>query len=237
MYLATLGGALTGARARFIFLLFALLAYYICYRHSLKKFQRIVCIISIISPMIAFFPLLSISASAEDSNFKKILEYIGEKVGGDAEFKTDTRTFLYIEMALDLTKNDAWIFGKGANSRYFSEYFSQIPDGDSYNRLSSEVPFLHFTLRGGLIYSTLYLFFLILCIYRAIKKGKNSFINCIGIMIAAWYVYIFIGDINGCSFYHIIFFSLCGLTLSNKWVNMTDSDIKRLINCKSIDRI
>lgn len=140
-------------------------------------------------------------------------------------------------MASDLTKNDAWLIGKGANSRYYSRYFSQVEDGDSSNRLTSEVPLLLFMLRGGLVYCMLYLSFFLLCIHRAVWKGKSRFINCIGIMLAGWFANLFVGDVNGCSFYHLIFFSLCGLALSSKWLNKSDSEIKQLINNPSLVRI
>lgn len=232
----TLLFAILGARVYFIFSLYALAAYLLCYRWHKKRLQKLLCIISILSPLVCFLPLFSDSANAESSNFKVILDYV---MGDDKneDMKADTRTFLYLEMASDLTQNNAWIIGKGANSRYYSQYFSGLNDGDSSNRLISEVPFLLFTLRGGMIYSILYLSFFLVCIYRSVWKGKSRFLNCIGIMLTGWFANLFVGDVNGCSFYHLILFSLCGLALSHRWLNMSDYEIKQLLNAKSLIKL
>ncbi len=236
VYVIALINAILGARLFYIFTLFAIAAYVLCYKYNMRRLQKVTCIVSIIFPVISFFPLLSINAQEEESGFKKILEYVGSEFN-DNEMSTDTRTFLYLEMAVDLRKNDALIIGKGANSRYYSNYFSGVSNGDSSNRLISEVPILLFLLRGGLVYCLLYLSFILLCVYNAVWKGKSRFVNCIGIMLAGWFVNLFVGDVTGCSFYHLVVYSLCGMCLSRKWLNKSDIEIKKLINTRSLIRI
>lgn len=237
VFIFSITWAILGARVFFIFVIYSIAAYFLCYKWNIRILQKTVCIVSIFIPTFFFLPLLSSSADKEESNFKVILDYVGERAGNGTDLKSDTRTFLYLEMALDLDENNSWLIGKGANSRYYSSYFSKIADGDSSNRLTSEVPFLLFMLRGGLIYTALYLSFLLLCIYRSVWKGKSSFLNCIGIMIAGWFANLFVGDVNGCSFFHLVFYSLCGLSLSTKWLNMSDRDIYKLIRSNKLLKI
>lgn len=237
VFFAAFINALLGGRVLFIFILYSAAAYFSCYYRDFRRLRKFICIISVFFPLFAFAPLLSSSANKDDSGFKVILNYVSKELGGDDDLNADTRTFLYLEMAVDLTKHNAWIMGKGANSTYFSEYFLQVSGGDHYIRLISEVPVLLFLLRGGIVYALLYLSFFLLCIYKAVWKGKSRFINCIGIMLAGWFANLFVGDVNGFTFFHVIIFSLCGMTLSRMWLDKTDVEIKKLINTRSLVRL
>lgn len=77
---------------------------------------------------------------------------------------TDTRTFLYMELADDFGLSD-WVLGRGALGSYFSPYFDWVErndreTGDSSQRQMSEAGVLFYVLKVGLV--GLGLFFLIL---------------------------------------------------------------------------
>ena len=88
---------------------------------------------------------------------------------------TDTRSYMYIEMALDLTNTNSWILGKGAYSHYYSEFEHQNFKGQGvdYGRVTTEVPFLNYLLRGGVVYVFLYLSLFIVAIFKGILYGKR----------------------------------------------------------------
>lgn len=179
-----------------------------------------------VAPLILFVPML-MANNGEESFFQKANLYIVEKTDDDG-LASDTRTFLYLEMAEDLTHTNSWLLGKGAFSHYYSLYFDQSSNG-KYGRISSEVPLLNYLLRGGLVYVLLYFGLILIGAYNAIFKGKNKFVQSIGIMALCWYFNSFIGDITGCRFYHMAFFILLGCTLSSKWLNMSDQEVKQIL--------
>ena len=90
----------------------------------------------------------------ETQTAKQCVSSLQEK----AIFTTDTRTFLYQELAEDLTMTDSWIMGKGAFSHYYSHIFliSDSEGSDFHYRMTVEVGVLNFLLHGGLVYVILY---------------------------------------------------------------------------------
>lgn len=225
-FIITIIHATTGenpARVYFIVIGFTLCNYILVQILKNLKLMKIFAISVIIIPILVFIPILN-PANQEETTFQKLQEYILQE-SNDEDLATDTRTFLYIEMAEDLTNTNSWLLGKGAFSRYYSCFFDQSSIG-KYGRLSSEVPFLNFLLRGGICYVIVYFGLLIYAIYLGIWKGKNKFVQSIAIITLEWYFNSFIGDITGCRFYHLAFFTLLGCCLSHKWLNYTDDDIK-----------
>ena len=143
------------------------------------------------------------------STFEKLKIYISNKTD-DTSISADTRTFLYVEMANDLTNSHSWLIGKGAFSHYYSVYFNHL-------------------LRGGILYVLAYYGLILFAVYKSTWQGNNKFVRSIGIIAVGWYFNSFVGDITGCKFYHIAFFLLIGCCLSKKWLNYTDIDIKRIM--------
>lgn len=214
------------SRMNFIIIGFALCSYVLVYIVKNLKFLKIFSVVIIILPLFLFVPILNF-ASQDDTTFQKIQKYIMEE-SNDESLSTDTRTFLYQEMAEDLTATDSWLLGKGAFSRYYSAFFDDSSIG-RFGRLSSEVPFLNYLLHGGICYVIVYFGLLIYAIYLGIWKGKNKFVKSIAIIASGWYFNSFVGDITGCKFYHLAFFALLGCCLSHKWLNSTDEDINFII--------
>lgn len=232
-YLMTLKFAFDSGRMFFIITFFALASYFIVYILK-EKFIKLFTISILGSIPILFISTLFIEEYKGDngSYFLQLQQYISEKKKND-ELATDTRTFLYVEMAQDLSNTNSWIWGKGAFSHYYSAYFDDGYQG-KYGRITSEVPFLNYLLRGGIIYTSLYFSLLLYAIWSALKYGKNKFIKSISIISTGWIFNSFIGDITGCTFYHIAFFVLVGCCLNKTWLNYTDEEIKKLLNFKSL---
>lgn len=229
VFIETIVSATVGenpGRMYLIVIAFALASYALIYWIKQPKVTKAFAIVVAIIPFIAFIPLLNLSSNGE-SFFSQTQDFImGETQ--NQNLATDTRSFLYLEMAEDLSKENAWIFGKGAFSHYYSNYFDEGGIG-KYGRLSSEVPFLNYLLRGGVLYVVFYFGLLLLAAYNAIWKGKSKFIQSVGIIVIGWYFNSFVGDITGCRFYHLAFFLLLGCCLSKKWLNYSDEEIKMLL--------
>lgn len=209
-----------------IVMVFAICTHYLVYRLQNIKLQKIFAITIIVTPIIVFVPLLTLT-DGEQGTFEIIQHYILQE-SGDEQMASDTRTFLYKEMSEDLSTNNAWLIGKGAYSVYYSFYFDGGGVG-SFGRISSEVPFLTHLLRGGILYVVVYYGLLVYAIYLGVWKGRNKFVKSVALIALGWYFNSFIGDITGFRFYHLAFFLLLGCCLSPWWLNRTDNEIKKLL--------
>lgn len=222
------------SRMYLIVLGFALCAYFLVYKvKDNSKVLKAFAVAVVIAPLVMFVPILG-STDNDETTFQKIQAYIMQE-SGDESMASDTRTFLYLEMAEDLTNTNSWVFGKGAFSRYYSLYFDESSMG-KYGRLSSEVPFLNYLLRGGLLYVAAYFSLLVYAVYLGIWKGRNKFVQSIAVIALGWYFNSFVGDITGCRFYHFAFFLLLGCCLSCKWRNCSDVEIQALLTLRRKQR-
>lgn len=216
------------ADVRMLFLvnLYGIVALIICSNRYLSPLRWVACFFLLFIPFVIFIPILGLE-KGELSFFQEVQNYLREHgFGGDS---TDTRTFLYLEMAEDLTVSNSWIFGKGAYCHYYSSYFASSA-GDIADRMNSEVPFLNFLLKGGIGYIVLYYSLLIWAIIKGLIKGKNKFVQIATIIISGWFLNTFIGDTNGCRFYHACVFFLVGCCISPSILSKKDSDIQLLFD-------
>lgn len=214
------------ARMFLVVLLFSFASYILVYIFDFRRLRHAFVLVVLITPLLIFVPMLSQSDNGT-SIFQEMQEVVLDETD-NSDMASDTRTFLYLEMASSLSKDNAWLIGKGAFSHYYSFYFDQSSRG-KFGRISSEVPFLNYLLRGGIIYTIAYFCLIILAVYNAVWKAQNKFVQSIGIIAVGWYFNSFVGDITGCRFYHLAFFLLIGCCLSSKWLNYTDEEIKKIM--------
>ena len=216
------------SRTTIILILFVLASYFSVYILNSPSIVKQCCYVLIaISTIYAILTLVE----PDFSVFQIILDLLMQNTG-DQDLSTDTRTFLFWELAEDLTKNNSWIFGKGAYSNYFSLYFwnSTSGEGDHYYRLTCEVTFLQCLLRGGICYTICYFSLIAYAVYNAFTKSRNKMLKSIAIIATGWYAIACMSYLNGCDYKHLGFFLLLGCCLSNKWLNYTDEDIKRMLS-------
>lgn len=182
-----------------------------------KKYYRLIALcvacVSIVLPI----SLFSYSVETQESVFMRINDVENEKIG------VDTRTFLYMELLTDLNQKDAFIEGLGIAKGYNSPYFN------SKERDTNEVHFLHFLFRGGGLWLFIYMIIIIYSIFYAIKYSKNYL--CLGgsIVLSGNFLSGFICDTNGFNFIHVIIFFFITVCSSNKWTQLSNAKILRLI--------
>ena len=212
------------SRTMIFVLCISLLSYVLPYVLRNKGLIRIVCISLLVLPILYVLPILI----NPDKSIMIILKEIVMDQTGNEQLATDTRTFLFEEMSSDLTANDAWLFGKGIYSFYYSRWFDSggVSAG---NRLTSEVTLLLLLLRGGILLALSYYSILYYAVYKALKNGKNMFVLSAAIMISGWIFISSFSYVNGFKFYHLCFFILVGCCLSPKWLSLNDKDINQLL--------
>lgn len=212
------------SRTLVIIAILAMLSYVLVYKIRSKILVRLACVALIALPFIYALPMLI------DPNFSiiKVIQQMILDETGNSQLAADTRSFLFWELASDLNANDAWLFGKGAFSYYYSTWFDNGDLGAGM-RITSEVTLLTLLLRGGIALVVSYYSILIYSVYRALKLGKNKFVLSAAVMISGWIFISSFSYVNGFKFYHLCFFVLVGCCLSNKWLNYNDEDIKRIL--------
>lgn len=192
------------------------------------KIKRILILKAYVITLIIAFGLYTIlTLLIPDFSIINILLSSLAEYSGDSSLTTDTRTFLFWEMASDLTKSDAWILGKGAYSAYYSAYFDDIGRDSNY-RMAVEVTFLTYILRSGLLYIAIYYSLITIVVLKAINKGQSQFIRMCAMMGANWCLLSYISYLNGYNFIYVSFFILLGCCASKKWLQKSDNEIKQM---------
>ena len=214
-------------RTQIIVLAISFLSYYIPHRIQSLTFARIMCY------TMFFVPLFYTSYTLISPGFSAIEVALSLFDGShDTDLTADSRTFLFYEMESDLTKNDAWLFGKGAYSFYYSPYFS-LAEGDSPYRIVSEVSILNLLMRGGIVYVILYYSIIFIAIRKALYYGNNKFVWSIAIMASGWTLVSCFSAELGTNFFHLCIFLLIGCCMSNEILDMSDEEITENIQIDS----
>lgn len=153
--------------------------------------------------------------------------------GNGTEITADTRTFLYEEVITDLIKSKTLLIGKGANSTYFSEYFT-LNEGDTNKRLTVEVGFLSLLLKGGIIAVILNFLIFFYAIFLVFFRSNNYYAIALGYFLLVHVVLIFVENVTAYSLYNFIVWFCVGFCLNNKFRQLNNKQIKVLINGKSL---
>lgn len=105
----------------------------------------------------------------------------------DDKFFIDTRSFLVPEVLSNLNSTADYVFGKGIDSRYFSDWFFNN-DNDSSIRINIEIGILSLLYKSGAIFSLLFLFKVFKLINKNFKVLENKIIGYILIT----YIFLFL---------------------------------------------
>lgn len=156
---------------------------------------------------------------------------IFQKLSGDSEMSTDTRTFLYTEVIGDLVKTKSLLMGKGSSAHYYSEYFAST-GGDSSSRLTVEVGFLTMLLKGGIIAVFLNFLIFIYAIYLAFVKSNNYYSIALGYFLIVHFFLLFIENLIAYNMYNFLVWFVVGLLLNKNFRSLNNKQINMLIDEK-----
>lgn len=179
-------------------------------------------------------PLLMVRAFVNEGF--SIFEYAESNkvimMGGEKEGEMDTRTFLYQEVFDDLTRNKAWLLGKGINGKYFSDYFASkhTDAGESEERIQSEVGFLNILLKGGIAQTVLYLLLLIIAVYNCLFRSDSKFMLIIGLVLLTHFVMLFIEEYIKYDLYNVTMWFFIGMAFSPTCLTRDDEYYEEQIN-------
>jgi len=166
-----------------------------------------------------------------------IFEFISNSFVNNTDNQSDifanTRSFLYINIFNELSNNNWFLFGGGAQASYTSEFFSKSLS--SYGlliyqegRFASEIGFLNIILKSGIIGFFLYSFIFFYSSYIGITNSKNTFCKILSLKIIFFWFLLFIeipGGVNLNSYFIYVFI---GLVLSKKLRSLSDFEIREV---------
>lgn len=182
-----------------------------------------------LSKGIVLFLIFLLGTTFVLGNFTKIVNTFTK----NKELSTDTRTFLFQELYLDLSKEEL-IYGRGALGTYYSPYFEHIDnlglEGDSSVRSVNEVGYLEMILKGGYIMMALYILILLPAAYLGIFRSKNFITRMCGYFIL---IYLIIWSISFYPVYsaeYILLWMAAGTVISKKNRMFTNDDLTIGVN-------
>lgn len=134
----------------------------------------------------------------------------------------DTRTGVDVTIIEYLSKENAWIFGKGIEGAYYHPVFDEP-------RYTHETGYLYLILKGGMVNLILYVFLLLHSAFIGFFKTKNRFTKAFAIYVFLHVAFLIPYGLPSFSLEYLfvwIGFSLCE---SKRWRNLTDVEIKHLL--------
>ncbi len=191
--------------------------------------KRLLLIQKFILYFFIFFPIVLSILSFEGLNVFYLISQMGDVLpAGLSDFKDDTRTFLYMEVINDLISTDSIWFGKGITGKYYSDFFEMVE-----GRMGVEVAFLAILLTSGIFGMIIYASVILVALYLAFYRSKNQLSKQFALFLSFHWFMIFVEVIPTFNQYYFILWIIAGLSLSQKFRQMSDLQVSYLINGKS----
>jgi hypothetical protein len=141
-----------------------------------------------------------------------------------SQFK-DSRSFIFFELAEDLTYSDAWIWGKGIFGTHYSSMMQHVKGGDAVFRIGVEVGFLQYLLKGGLVYLILYMVTLIIAIYLGLNRSNNKLVRMIALILSGHFLLSIVSEYPKLDIPNVVFWILIGCCYSPRILKLNDKEI------------
>jgi hypothetical protein len=116
----------------------------------------------------------------------------------------------------------AFTFGKGINAGYATADFQ------TFKRMIVEVGFLQILLKTGILGFVLIMILVVSGIFKAINRSQSNFMKYLGVLLAGYYIMLFIENIVGFNLLNITFWLVIGMCHSDELRSLDDVQIKEL---------
>lgn len=156
-----------------------------------------------------------------------IFQYLTNFFSQESFLSVDTRSFIYFEFFNQLNTKELFL-GKGVLGTYYSDYFYLYRDvgGDHFDRIGVEIGFLHYILKGGILYFIIYYLFLG---FISLKKYQSNYLSSLGLFISVFLSLLFIENQPFFSIKMILIWILVSFCASKLFNSLTDEEIKKMI--------
>lgn len=207
-----------------------LLSVYYLRKYILVKWMETVRLILIILPFMFFalavsgvFNVFKMDTYIEGT-FKEVKR---DKAGNMVEYdlKTDTRTFLYMEVLYSAKKYNSWWVGRSPARGNLSEAFGDEDMTGRGERLTNEAAILNVFTWTGIIGLIFYFFVFYKASHIAINHSNNIFSKMLGLMIAFRWLYSWVEDVNDFSLSYFMLWIMIGLCFSKSFRVMNNKEV------------
>lgn len=148
----------------------------------------------------------------------------GELVEGN--LKSDTRSFLYIDVLNTFVETRSWILGQSPAKGYETRHFTSVYEvTGKEERPGTEVGILNIFLWTGIIGVILYTLIFYYASYLAINKSNNVYLRMIGLFVAFRWLYSWAEEISDFTLNYFFIWIMIGVCLSKSFREMTNNEI------------
>jgi hypothetical protein len=144
----------------------------------------------------------------------------------DDNLKSDTRTFLYVEVLATAVKYNSWLIGRSPARGYESMWFGADDPTGRWERSAAEVAILNIFTWTGIVGVLLYLLVFYRASYLAINHSNNTFSQILGLFVAFRWFYAWVEDINSFSLTTVFLWIMIGLCYSKSFRAMNNQEVK-----------
>jgi hypothetical protein len=132
----------------------------------------------------------------------------------------DTRSFLFLEVKDNLNSIRDWIFGKGLDTTYYSHWFDSYAENvEAANRLAIEAGALGLVYRSGVLFTLIYLFFLL-------KLIKITLDRKLFLLLSIYFLIFLISAPLKFDAFNLVIFYLISITISHGNVDDYNGNFK-----------
>lgn len=220
-----------GARStviKFLLPYFLLILYY--FKHFIpKKFFEIIRIFLFVVPFVFF--VLAITHVFNLFNMDEYIkgDYVTKTYSADGEeddLKSDTRTFLYVEVLQTAEKYNDWLIGRSPARGNESDSFGETDPSNRNERIGNEVAILNIFTWTGILGILCYFLIFYHSSYLAINESNNIFSKLMGLSVAFRWIYAWVEDVNIFNLTTFFLWILIGFCYSKSFRLMTNAEIK-----------
>ena len=191
-----------------------------------KKYFNFLVILIFMTPII-----LIISAIIYKFDIFNFFYELGNLNSYENELLANTRSFLYIDIFNSTDSIFKLIFGSGASASYESYLFSQsnsllFEEG----RYGTEVGFLNYLLKSGIIGFILFSLLLFYPINLGINHSNNILIKLISLKLTFNWFFMFLEYPFVVNMSYFLIYFIIGILSSSELRKLDDNQIKKLIN-------
>lgn len=148
----------------------------------------------------------------------------GQKV--TENLKSDTRTFLYVEVLQTAKKYDTWLLGRSPARGNETTFFYDADVTGRGERLANEVAILNIFTWTGIVGVVIYFLVFYKASVLAITRSQNIFAKMLGLFVAFRWAYAWVEDINNFTLSYFFLWVMIGMCYSESFRNMTDAEVK-----------
>jgi len=208
----------------------------IVYAPVLRFAKNILLVLPVVFLLLGAFQIINIFAYIQDSRNVSISNSSGKV----QEVFVDSRTSIYSDVLLELSKQNAFLFGLGGVGRTetsladitynnFSEIYKE-------GRIATESGMLNFLQWGGIFSVLAYTFLFYRASSLALNYSRNWFCKALAVWIAYKFMFSFIDDVliyNNNTLALMLSFGMC---FNRKLRSKTDRDLTDMFNFIFSDR-